>query len=264
MEKALVGFSFDDGREDTYLYGYPILKKYHLPATFNITTGFIEGVDSSFVPSYVKPMTIDMLKDLFSDSDMEIAGHGYKHINSLENIIHGIKSLCQILGTSSLYKGENGFASPYTGLSLSSYRQIKVALNNNHIPYVRLSLRYLLFVSIKTYIRKISRIIKWPFLYKIAYSDTLMDSVEDDVIYSIPVLSTISFSQLHSVIKKAISEKKACVLMFHGIVPKGGSRDNWEFEEDKFDALCHLLSEYQKRGFLKGATSMDIYHELKV
>lgn len=90
MEKALIGFSFDDGREDTYLYGYPILKKYHLPATFNITTGFIEGVESHFVPEYVKPMTIEMLKVLFLDSHMEIAGHGYKHDNSQENIIHGI------------------------------------------------------------------------------------------------------------------------------------------------------------------------------
>ena len=41
--KALISFSFDDGRIDNYEILYPLLKQYNLPATLNITTGFVKG-----------------------------------------------------------------------------------------------------------------------------------------------------------------------------------------------------------------------------
>lgn len=43
MERALINFSFDDGRRDNFDIAYPILKHYDCPATFNITTGYITG-----------------------------------------------------------------------------------------------------------------------------------------------------------------------------------------------------------------------------
>lgn len=45
-EKAAV-ITFDDGYKDNYLYAYPILKKYHIPATMFLTTGHI-GTDKLF------------------------------------------------------------------------------------------------------------------------------------------------------------------------------------------------------------------------
>lgn len=39
---VIVSLSFDDGRYDNYTNVLPILRKYDIPATFNITTAYID------------------------------------------------------------------------------------------------------------------------------------------------------------------------------------------------------------------------------
>ena len=264
MQQTLIGLSFDDGRADTFLNGYPILKKYKLPATFNITTGFIKGEYRDFVNDWIKPMTIDMVKELYVDPAIEIAGHGYKHQNDLNDIKQGIDELCKLLGTDNLYKDTNGFASPGSGLTSEVFQQMRHSSNVHPISYARMSLRNQSHKMLKTIARKISRGIPTPFFYRYAYQDTLMDTAPNGVLYSIPVLSSVTVNQLKAILSEAIKTKKTCILMFHSIVEKGNARDNWEYEVDKFDALCRFLKDKQDEGLLQVATSMDIVQQLIV
>lgn len=262
MQQEFICLSFDDGRADAFLYGYPVLKKYKLPATFNITTGFVKGECRDFVNEWVKPMTIGMVRELDEDPAIEIAGHGYNHQNDISDIQKGIDELCKLLGTDNLNEGTNGFASPGSGLTPEVFQQMKYASNTHPISYARMSLRYLSHKSLKTIARKISRIIPTPFFYRYAYQDTLMDEAPNGVLYSIPVLSSVTVNQLKAILSEAIKTKKACILMFHSIVEKGNAQDNWEYEVDKFDALCRFLKDKQDKGLLQVDTSMNIYNLL--
>ncbi len=262
MNKAYISFSFDDGRIDNYTIVYPILKKYQLPATFNITTGYVEGKFKKGSLTDADPMDLDMVKKLYQDSSMEIAGHGYWHKNTFEDIIEGKQELERHLD---IHQKDviSGFASPGTGLSMDYYHEHKKALTAEGILYIRLSLRYLSYSHLKTYIRKASRVLPFPFLYKWAYWDTLMGPLQNDLIYSVPVLSSVSTAQLKSLISGAIKRKKVCVLMFHSIVDDGEIRDNWDYERSKFEKLCRYLADAQHQGQLEVVTSKKAYQLLK-
>jgi peptidoglycan/xylan/chitin deacetylase (PgdA/CDA1 family) len=43
LSPRLVSITFDDGYRDNYVYAYPILRKYEMPATILLTTGYCEG-----------------------------------------------------------------------------------------------------------------------------------------------------------------------------------------------------------------------------
>ncbi len=261
--KPLISLSFDDGRMDNYNIVYPILKKYNLPATFNITTGYILGKIKTGSLCPEDPMTIEMIREIFADSQMEIAGHGYYHLNTFDDIKTGITELCKLLGVASLSCSGNGFASPGTALNIDNYLSKENKFATAGIKYVRLSLRYQNLPKFKTLMRKLARVVKHPaFLYRIAYQDTLMNSISNNLIYSVPVLADVTLAQIKSLIFYALRHGKSCVLMLHSIVPDGQIRDNLDFEVSKFERLCSFLSEYRNAGKLDVVTTMSLYESL--
>lgn len=261
MGKALISLSFDDGRVDNYTVAVPILRRYDLPATFNITTGYVVNRGKNGSPTDIPPMTADMVREICQDNRFEIAGHGYQHRNSYEDITKGIAELKKLLGVDKLTDNGDGFASP--GTNLSSEVWTKIHVGGGKLKYARLSLRYLNHQHFKTFCRKASRLTHIPLLYRLAYEDTLMDSVKDDLLYSIPVLSSIKLPELKAVIRYAEKHGKSCVLMLHSIVPKGRVHDNWDFEVGKFEALCAFLKDEQECGKLEVCTSMKVFTHLK-
>lgn len=148
-------------------------------------------------------------------------------------------------------------------MNIGYYHEHNQELVGHGIEYVRLSLRYVSNPRIKTFIRKISRVLPFPILYRLAYQDTLMDSVEDGLVYSVPVLSSISVAQLKSLISYTIKHKKVCILMLHSIVEDEKVRDNWDYEKSKFESLCHYLFVMQQQGLLEVVTSHNAYKLLK-
>lgn len=262
--KPVISFSFDDGRLDNYTVAYPIMKKYRIPATFNITTGYIEGRFQEGQLTHGKPMNIQMVNDLYNEPDFEIACHGYWHLNTIDDILKGEKCLCNDLGIPRLYNGSPiGFASPGTSLDLHDYNLIKEELQNHNIVYVRLAQRYKSMKIVKVFMRKMARLFHFPILYRLSYQDSLHDNVENDLLYSIPIMASTTISEIKGLINMAIKKNKSCILMWHSIVPEEDIKDNFDYSKDKFEKLCYWLKRKQDEGILSLSKTIDLYMNLK-
>lgn len=201
---TLIGFSFDDGRRDTYTLALPILRRYGLPATVNVTTGYVTGETAQGNPTWREAMTPDMVREMAADPLIEIAGHGHRHQNNEQDIAKGISRLHEMTGRDRLTALGDGFASPGTGLDRAAWHGgMRQRLMERGIRYARLSLRLRTRPRLRTLARKAARVLHLPALYAYAYHDTLMSSAEDGLLYSIPVLRCVTVAELMAVVRTA-------------------------------------------------------------
>ena len=87
--KPTVAITFDDGYEDNHSYALPILSRYHAPATFFVTAGFLER-DPMVMARFQRllgcdagdlvPLHWQQVREL-RDSGMDIGCHTYSHPN---------------------------------------------------------------------------------------------------------------------------------------------------------------------------------------
>ena len=260
-KKALLSLSFDDGRRDNY----DIIKKtmipMHLPVTINITTGYVDGTCTEENKPSSKPALIKSeIIELFEEPLVEIALHGDQHLNTEEDITIGRNKLLEWFHLPEDTKF--GFASPGSGLSVTDFIKSESTFFKNDILYLRTSLRISSKGKLRILCRKVGRIIHAPILYKIAYTDTIMNAVENRVIYSIPVLKDVSVSQVEAVIDECIKQKGALTLMFHSIAEDVSSDDNWSWSKNKFEQLCRYLVHKQELGVLEICTTKDLYEKI--
>lgn len=79
LSRRIVAITFDDGYEDNYRFAYPILRKYNLPATIFLTTGYI-GSSALF--------WWDKIRFAIWDTDIKefgIDGVGKYYLNSISD-----------------------------------------------------------------------------------------------------------------------------------------------------------------------------------
>lgn len=121
LPKKPIILTFDDGYRDFYTDAYPILKKYHVPATAYIVPGFLDR------PNYLFTTQLD---EIAKDGLVEIAAHTVNHAylkgmsesHAFEEIQESKKML-----EDQIHKPVVSFAYPYGAFDLATSKLVEKA-----------------------------------------------------------------------------------------------------------------------------------------
>lgn len=262
MKRAIISLSFDDGRGDNKDIFENVLIPMSIPATLNVTTGYVDGsCPAERVPSDKSAISISDVQRLADNSLVEIALHGDNHLNTASDIFAGRNKIITWLG----YQQNHvfGFASPGSGFKVEDFVNSDSALFREDISYLRTSLRIENNRWLRILCRKTGRIVHIPLLYQIAYADTLMSECEDRVVYSVPVLKDTTFCQIKALVDLAVKRSCALTLMFHSVVDDTAGEDNWSWQRQKFIDLCNYLVQKRREGLLEILTTQQLVDVLR-
>lgn len=261
-----IAFSFDDGRKDNYIVAKKILEPLNMPASFNITIGYVENklkdVDK---PSLNEPMSMEELREIHNAKIFEIADHGYKHNNDVYNLIKGAKEIKEKLEI--IEDKKIGIASPHSQFNLNEIKKIENAEDDNGnklFSYLRISHNFEKNEFIRRVIRKINRKIHFPFFYYWVYKYTYFKD-NNFLIYSVPVVKDNKLKEVKYLINKAVKEDKSYILMFHSILKKDEKyyNDLYSWDYNDFKKLCEFLKSLESEKKLKVKTVEEMVKEGK-
>ena len=263
MQKARICLSFDDARKDNYTVVYPILKKYGLCATLNVTTGFVmrEPEAMNAAKGY-EPMTKENVIELYQSGVFEIAAHGHHHKNTQEDIKQGVEVLTDWLGEEWHNNGV-GFASPYDAIGEDRFNAEKKFFEETNIVYVRGNC-YLRNFWHRLYNKVLPLIVKDKERYSYCCAKQCMQSPKKRSFYrSVGTTFDTSLEFWKSVIDKAAYDGKICIFMIHSVLnPKDAMYgDKYSYDSNRFEKLCQYLIQLVDAGKIEVKTNMEIYKD---
>ncbi len=261
VKQAAVSFSFDDARGDNKDVFCSILDRLGFPATLNVTTGYVDGsCPEKLRPSTKPAMTKDDVIALWKNPRFEIAMHGDRHLNTVQDISESRKKLICWLNLPR--ETSLGFASPGSGLTIGEFLSPEYHEIRFGLLYLRTSFRIRSKKTIRTLFRKAGRIVHVPLFYRIAYSDTIMHFRDGKVIYSIPVMKDATLGQVKSIIKLCIKTGGNLTLMFHSILRDTKGEDNWTWSWKKYEKLCIWLKKKTEEGAVSICTTAQLFDRM--
>lgn len=210
-----VVLAFDDGRSDMITNVVPLLEKYSLPATFNITTGYIDGSlrqHNRFCEN--KPAhLVDLLK-LKNNSLFEIASHGDQHLNSASDIKNSIIKLKKW----GIIEKKCGFGSPGHGMDCLTDDQIIHVKNQLDLDYIRIGTRLKSNVLAKVERQIVTRF-DFESGFRKIYSKCL-NEYKADVYKCIPYNKRMNIDRMKDMALLSGSENKVLIILFHSVLKK--------------------------------------------
>lgn len=259
MNTTRVVLSFDDGRKDNYIAATEILQKSNLPATFNITSGYIEKTIplDNLCPN--EPMSLEEVINLSKVPIFEIAGHGYAHLNTIEDWDKGIKKLTEWLSPGYFEHGY-GIASPHSGVTDSWVSCNIGSTYKSDIKYIRTGLKNQSAITQRG-VSKIARMTGSRMLMYAPIKESVLPIESNKLLcYSVPVLNPHTYEQIRYIIDKTVQKKGDIILMLHSILKKGESYydDLYSWDYDKFAKLCEYLCEMRSKGIIDVKRNIDI------
>lgn len=237
--------SFDDAREDFYTRAYPLISKYGVTATLNVTSGFIVNPQRfNFFSGNNKPMTPAQIIEV-NKSGVEIACHGSMHLNTEEDLRKNIKELNEF----GIDTKEIGFASPTSFLTQKNKNDHGIwdMIINEEISYIRTGTQIIREGYFYTLISIIDKYIHSSILFKILNKNNVIKSRYSKFFPSVTIFSYTKNSQIEYLIN-SIPDESSLILMFHSILCKtdtGYGKDKFYWDQTNFLKLLKFLKSNQ-------------------
>lgn len=259
MNKAIITFSFDDARADSYR-AIKLALEYGIKSTLNVTTGYVDGRNNSNEnPTCLPAMSKTNVTELYG-LGIEIACHGDTHDNRLSSIINGKNKLVEWLQLED--KDSLGFASPHSMIDMTP--SMIEELKNNNIVYLRVGPFITPLSKVKRFARKIASITKSSNLFIDFYHAVLKNPIIDDyIIRSIPIMRQNNLSQLKAIVDRAIANNSWVIFMFHSVLNKNedGYYENFSWPLDDYMELCKYIQAKNEK--VDCLTTMDAFHKIQ-
>lgn len=240
MKKIVL--SFDDSREDFYTRVFPLLRKYNIPATLNVISGFVNGTAKMNMPSADgKAMTSGQVVECQQSGLVEIACHGATHDNTKEGVLRNIEDM-KAWGVN--VEGI-GFASPTSIITKENIHEtgIDSLIEQGTLSYVRSGIRTrregLMYSGLTLLDSKIHNGNLFYHLNKRCIIGTSLPAI----LPSVAINSYHTIPQVKKLITK-MNDGETIILNFHSVLRKGDAgygKDKFYWEEDKFERLLKEL-----------------------
>ncbi len=239
--------SFDDGRIDAYESAFMILKNNDLPASFHITTGFVDGtyVTDGFGVGR-KPVTVDMLREMASTS-CDISSHGDKHVAESKDYRISLDKLTEW----GLCDGRAGLAVPNSAITDDELKTL-IEDNKEQLRYVRVGRSPRCYSFFHKVAFVLYRFTGMQGFFNFFNKPNIESNDNPYKIHSLVVRNSTKARSLIRFIQKNKDKNANLVIMLHSIVNE--SRDVWEWPASSFEELVIYLSQEQKSGSLKVCT----------
>lgn len=237
-----VVLSFDDSREDFYTRAFPLLRKYNIPATLNVISGFVNGTAKMKMPSADgKAMTSAQVVECQQSGLVEIACHGATHDNTKEGVLRNIEDM-KAWGVN--VEGI-GFASPTSILTKDNIHEtgIDALMEQGILSYVRSGIRTRREGLVYSAFTLLDSKIHHSGLFYQLNKRCIVGSPLPLILPSVAVNNYHTLPQIFYFIRK-MKVGEAVILNFHSILRKtdaGYGKDKFYWEESKFDNLLNKL-----------------------
>lgn len=246
MSVSKIVLSFDDGRKDNLRVVEKILEPNHIPATINLTTGYIDdtaGKDRRPGPNL--PLSVYEAQRLGSYENIEIAGHGWAHLNTLEDLKKGLDTLREWFPDRKI----NGIASPNSMLSEEEILAMQPEFEAMGIDYVRIGAGAT-YHGMRRVMGKVSRTLHSNGLFIESNRGATAHTLDRFVLTSVPVMRQQKLHQVLALVRSCVERGEDLILMFHSIVKPDEPfyYDTWSWDYEDFELLCEYLVAYREAG----------------
>lgn len=254
-KKSKIVLSFDDGRRDNLRVVQEILAPQGIPATMNLTTGYIDGsARAERHPGPNPALSMEEARTLASYSNIEIAGHGWEHLNTLEDLRKGLDTLRSWFPERQIC----GIASPNSILREEEILRQQADYEAMGLRYVRIGAGST-YSGVRRVMGKLSRSIHSDKLFVESNGGAVAHTLDQFVLTAVPVMRQQTLRQVLALVDTCGQRQQDLILMFHSIVKPGEDfyDDTWSWDYNAFAQLCAHLLELQATQQITLTTTAD-------